>query len=518
MSSFGFFRTGDAARNYSAPADLPSDAAAARAWLARNKKVHVTNIENKIQRGEYVKAGGDAEVGFATAGTLQKYWRLVRAAGLDAGRVRRDVRRLLARLFAGDADGFDRGAWRTTAVARARYTTFYADVGVDARGGVSLLEIHPNCALKPCGVGRKEMSACYDPVITNNATRKGAWGALLLGMADYVESAHLAKARRWVALADDDGSGEDDRVLASLVHEEFLAPLLGMERVLPASTATADPDPGSGPAAAVSGDAVVDAMLANRSGFDDLAWYARLRSLKTERFHAAYDDAPFRSAADWDIGTGERACDPAAPAATAAGGAEDGAGLEDEVAALTARAIAAERATVGTPQTKELPKPPKYNLGHMNLFESPDAKRRAEQAANRAPQHAHAGGDDGRKFTLIIAGAQKSGTTAASFFLNQHPDIWMQESEGQYFNSGGRKGDNFAKGAAWYHRLLRAAPPGLAVYGERTPEYMTSLPFMRRARAYNPALKVLVILRDPVTRLQSAYVSRTPPLRMTGLH
>ena len=63
---------------------------------------------------------------------------------------------------------------------------------MDARGGVSLLEIHPQCALKPCGVGRKEMSACWDPVITNRATRRGAWGATLLGMARYVEAAHFA--------------------------------------------------------------------------------------------------------------------------------------------------------------------------------------------------------------------------------------------------------------------------------------------------------------------------------------
>ena len=92
-------------------------------------------------------------------------------------------------------------------------------------------------------------------------------------------------------------------------------------------------------------------------------------------------------------------------------------------------------------------------MGHQNLFDSAAAKRRAAREAKQQAFVPPAAGDaaaldDGRKFTLIIAGAQKSGTTAASFFLNQHPDVWMQESEGQYFNSGGR-GNNFAKGQAW---------------------------------------------------------------------
>lgn len=104
---------------------------------------------------------------------------------------------------------------------------------------------------------------------------------------------------------------------------------------------------------------------------------------------------------------------------------------------------------------------------------------------------------------FIVAGAQKSGTTAMRHFLSAHPEIGMPQShikETHFFSIGYKR----AKSGDYsdYHGLFDAA--ALAkVTGDVTPLYLYLTGSLERAQAYNDRMKVVVILRNPIDRAYS---------------
>jgi hypothetical protein len=105
---------------------------------------------------------------------------------------------------------------------------------------------------------------------------------------------------------------------------------------------------------------------------------------------------------------------------------------------------------------------------------------------------------------FVIGGTQKGGTSALHSFLRQHPEICMPETKKElhYFD----REQNFAKRPNYktYHAHFRPGPQHRVV-GEATPSYVywTETPY--RIWSYNPQMKWILVLRNPVERAFSAW-------------
>ena len=109
---------------------------------------------------------------------------------------------------------------------------------------------------------------------------------------------------------------------------------------------------------------------------------------------------------------------------------------------------------------------------------------------------------------FVVAGTQKGGTTALASYLGEHPEICMPGTKARpklkelhHFDSD----QTFAAAApdhSIYHRCFQPRP-GHKVMGEATPVYMYWQPVPARIHAYNPAMKFVILLRNPVTRAHS---------------
>src|SRR5437879_2894336 len=108
------------------------------------------------------------------------------------------------------------------------------------------------------------------------------------------------------------------------------------------------------------------------------------------------------------------------------------------------------------------------------------------------------------KLDFLVAGAQKSGTTALNYYLKRHPRIALPvKKELHFFDND----ELFAGGNVSYeplHKMFQPARPG-SIAGENTPIYLYWRPALPRIRDYNPAMKFLVILRNPIERAFSQW-------------
>jgi hypothetical protein len=108
---------------------------------------------------------------------------------------------------------------------------------------------------------------------------------------------------------------------------------------------------------------------------------------------------------------------------------------------------------------------------------------------------------------FLIVGAQKGGTHALVTFLRKHPRIFIPPVREAHFFDRTRKYQTDLESRcpfATYHELFESAEPG-QLWGEATPIYMF-LPFVaERIFRYNPAAKLIFLLRNPVHRAYSAY-------------
>jgi hypothetical protein len=102
------------------------------------------------------------------------------------------------------------------------------------------------------------------------------------------------------------------------------------------------------------------------------------------------------------------------------------------------------------------------------------------------------------RLDFILAGAQKSGTTALHYFLSRHPDICMGDQQEIHFFDN----DAHFVSAVDYEELHKHYPP-LApsmIAGDCTPSYLYHETAAERIWNYNPNVKLLIILRNPVER------------------
>lgn len=100
----------------------------------------------------------------------------------------------------------------------------------------------------------------------------------------------------------------------------------------------------------------------------------------------------------------------------------------------------------------------------------------------------------------IIIGVRKGGTRALLEMLSLHPDVAAAENEVHFFDWE----EHYRQGLGWYLRQMPLSKPHQLTV-EKTPAYFTSPKVPARVHAMNPALRLLLILRDPSERVLSDY-------------
>lgn len=108
----------------------------------------------------------------------------------------------------------------------------------------------------------------------------------------------------------------------------------------------------------------------------------------------------------------------------------------------------------------------------------------------------------------IIIGVKKGGTRALLEFLRLHPDIRALGSEPHFFDR------HYARGLDWYRSMMPKALNGQIVM-EKTPRYFVTEETPARIYAMSRHVKLIVVVRDPITRAISDYtqiLSKTPDL------
>ncbi|CAM4651483.1 heparan sulfate glucosamine 3-O-sulfotransferase 3A1-like [Caretta caretta] len=98
----------------------------------------------------------------------------------------------------------------------------------------------------------------------------------------------------------------------------------------------------------------------------------------------------------------------------------------------------------------------------------------------------------------IIVGVKKGGTRALLEFLRVHPDVRAAGAEPHFFDRG------YERGFAWYRDLMPRTLDG-QITMEKTPSYFVTKEAPARISAMSKGTKLIVVVRDPVTRAISDY-------------
>lgn len=108
----------------------------------------------------------------------------------------------------------------------------------------------------------------------------------------------------------------------------------------------------------------------------------------------------------------------------------------------------------------------------------------------------------GRRVGFLICGTQKGGTTALDEYLREHPQICMADKKEVHFFDDE---SHFLKGKPDYSKYHSFFSPikSHKLMGEATPIYMYWNDAPRRIWDYNPNMKLVVLLRNPIERAYS---------------
>ncbi|XP_063791030.1 heparan sulfate glucosamine 3-O-sulfotransferase 6-like [Pseudophryne corroboree] len=144
------------------------------------------------------------------------------------------------------------------------------------------------------------------------------------------------------------------------------------------------------------------------------------------------------------------------------------------------------------------------------LGTSGKANRTSEPITSHSPRATpfhHSSGS--KKFPqAIIVGVKKGGTRALLEFLRIHPDVRALGAEPHFFDRC------YDKGMEWYRNLMPRTTGG-QITMEKTPSYFVTLEAPKRIYDMSKDTKLIVVVRNPVTRAISDYtqtLSKTPSL------
>ena len=107
------------------------------------------------------------------------------------------------------------------------------------------------------------------------------------------------------------------------------------------------------------------------------------------------------------------------------------------------------------------------------------------------------------KPNFIVVGAQRCGTTWLYENLSNHPEVYMSEEKELNFFSD-LNDNKFSLGEPWYFSNFDDAN-NVKCIGEITPEYLVCDLAYRRIKKTLGAIKIIVIVRNPLDRIVSSY-------------
>ena len=102
---------------------------------------------------------------------------------------------------------------------------------------------------------------------------------------------------------------------------------------------------------------------------------------------------------------------------------------------------------------------------------------------------------------FIVVGTKRGGTTSAYHWICQHPNVapCLTRKGTHYFDV------NYGRGLAWYASGFEKPRPEWTITGEASPYYMFHPLAPERIARELPEARLIVVLRDPVTRAWSHY-------------
>ncbi|CAK1581794.1 unnamed protein product [Parnassius mnemosyne] len=136
------------------------------------------------------------------------------------------------------------------------------------------------------------------------------------------------------------------------------------------------------------------------------------------------------------------------------------------------------------------------NINHPMALRKRLKPARPPRPARRLPQ-------------ALIIGVRKCGTRALLEMLYLHPMVQKASGEVHFFD----RDENYALGLDWYRSKMPLSFRGQITI-EKSPSYFVTPEVPERVRAMNSSVRLLLIVREPVTRAISDYTqlrSRTTP-------
>lgn len=95
----------------------------------------------------------------------------------------------------------------------------------------------------------------------------------------------------------------------------------------------------------------------------------------------------------------------------------------------------------------------------------------------------------------IVIGARKAGTRALLTYLKLHPDIQTAPYEIHFFDNS----EHYDFGYEWYKKQMPLSFPDQLTI-EKSPAYFNDMSVPVKVKAMNASIKLLLIVRDPVSR------------------
>ena len=105
-----------------------------------------------------------------------------------------------------------------------------------------------------------------------------------------------------------------------------------------------------------------------------------------------------------------------------------------------------------------------------------------------------------KRVGFLVAGAQKAGTTALFDYLAEMPALELPPVKETHFFDDEERVDWSAPDYERYHALFSERD---RLWGEATPIYFYWPNALERIRAYNPAMRLIFLFRDPIERAWS---------------
>ncbi|AUM13746.1 sulfotransferase domain-containing protein [Ketobacter alkanivorans] len=103
--------------------------------------------------------------------------------------------------------------------------------------------------------------------------------------------------------------------------------------------------------------------------------------------------------------------------------------------------------------------------------------------------------------SFIFIGPDKTGSSWLFEYLRSHPQCFVPECKDIYFFDR-----YFKKGASWYLSFFKSVNSNFSASGEICHDYLFSLDAANRIYSFNPEIKLLTSLRNPVDRSFSHYL------------